>query len=86
MIKVVMGVVMVIVLFSRGLMIPVYLAQPEVIRPVGEVTATVLKTTSFAFMVLALVAGALIILRALWQGRQAPLARPATLEEAGISD
>jgi uncharacterized membrane protein YfcA len=71
MIKVVMGVIMVIVLFSRGLMVPVYLAQLGLIEKLNEGTVKLLKTTSFAIMIFALLFGAFIVLRAMWQGRQA---------------
>lgn len=71
MIKVVMGVIMVIVLFSRALMVPVYLAQLGVIETLGETTVKVLKNTSFAIMIMALLIGAFIVLRAIWQGRMA---------------
>jgi len=71
MIKVVMGVIMVIVLFSRGLMVPVYLSQLGLIDKLGDTTVTLLKTTSFAIMIFALLLGAFIVLRAMWQGRKA---------------
>jgi uncharacterized membrane protein YfcA len=71
MIKVVMGVIMVIVLFSRGLMVPVYLSQLGLIEKLGDGTVKLLKTTSFAIMIFALLLGAFIVLRAMWQGRQA---------------
>jgi uncharacterized membrane protein YfcA len=71
MIKVVMGLIMVIVLFSRGLMVPVYLSQLGVIDKLGDGTVKLLKTTSFAIMISALLLGAFIVLRAMWQGRQA---------------
>jgi len=70
-IKVVMGVIMVIVLFSRGLMVPVYLSQLGLIQTLGEGTVKVLKSTSFAIMIFALVLGAFIVLKAMWQGRKA---------------
>ena len=69
-IKLVMGVIMVIVLFSRGLMVPVYLSQLGLIQTLGETTVKVLKTTSFAIMIFALATGALIVLRAMWIGRR----------------
>lgn len=78
MIKVVMGVIMVIVLFSRGLMIPVYLAELGLIGKLGEGTVSVLKTTSFAIMIAALLLGAFIVLRAMWQGRRAEKLQQAT--------
>jgi uncharacterized membrane protein YfcA len=71
MIKMVMGVIMVIVLFSRGLMVPVYLSQLGLIRTLGAGTVTVLKNTSFAIMALALILGATIVLGAMWKGRRA---------------
>lgn len=77
MIKVVMGVIMIIVLFSRGLMVPVYLSQLGLIAPLGETAVTVLKSTSFAVMIFALALGAFIVLRAMWQGRKAERARAA---------
>src|SRR5512142_143178 len=71
MIKVVMGLIMVIVLFSRGLMVPVYLSQLGLIEMLGDGTVSLLKTTSFAIMIFALLLGAFIVLRAMWQGKQA---------------
>jgi hypothetical protein len=71
MIKVVMGVIMVIVLFSRGLMVPVYLSQLGLIQTLSDGTVKMLKTTSFAIMIFALGLGAFIVLKAMWQGRQA---------------
>jgi uncharacterized membrane protein YfcA len=71
MIKFVMGAIMVTVLFSRALMIPVYLAKLGVIGAMSDATVKVLKSTSFAIMAFALFMGAFIILRAMWQGRRA---------------
>ena len=71
MIKMVMGLIMVIVLFSRALMVPVYLAQLGVTQAMSESTVKSLKNTSFAIMALALILGAFIVLRAMWQGRRA---------------
>lgn len=68
MIKVVMGVIMVIVLFSRALMLPVYLSQLGLIHAISENTSTLLKNTSFIIMILALILGAFIVLKAMWQG------------------
>jgi uncharacterized membrane protein YfcA len=70
-IKIVMGVIMVIVLFSRGLMVPVYLSQLGLIQTLGDTTVKILKNTSFAIMALALVMGASIVLGAMWKGRRA---------------
>src|SRR5512137_1474881 len=70
-IKLVMGVIMVTVLFSRALMVPVYLSQLGVIDKLGDGTVSLLKTTSFGIMIFALLLGAFIVLRAMWQGRKA---------------
>lgn len=70
MIKLVMGVIMVIVLFSRALMIPVYLSQLGIIQTLTEETIKILKNTSFAIMAFALLSGAFIILRAMWIGKK----------------
>lgn len=77
MIKVVMGVIMVIVLFSRALMVPVYMSQLGLIGAMSETTAKALKSTSFAIMIFALALGAFIVLRAMWQGRKAERALAA---------
>lgn len=70
MIKMVMGIIMVIVLFSRALMIPVYLSKLGLIATISEPTTYMLKNTSFAIMIFALALGAFIVLRAMWQGRR----------------
>lgn len=70
MIKMVMGLIMVIVLFSRGLMVPVYLSQLGIIEPLTETTVKALKSTSFGIMIFALASGAFIVLRAMWIGRR----------------
>jgi len=77
MIKLVMGVIMVIVLFSRGLMIPVYLSQLGLIERLSEPVAKGLSKVSFGIMVLALLLGAFIVLRAMWMGKRAEKARIA---------
>lgn len=68
MIKLVMGTIMVIVLFSRALMVPVYSGQLGIISPLGDMTVKILKNVSFAVMILALFIGAFIVLKALWKG------------------
>jgi uncharacterized membrane protein YfcA len=84
-IKLVMGVIMVIVLFSRGLMIPVYLAQLGLIGAIEESTVKVIKNTSFVIMAAALLIGALIVLSAIWKGRKAEKAlAKQTIETASI--
>jgi len=71
MIKVVMGTIMVIVLFSRALMVPVYMSQLGLIQTLSEGTAKLMKNVSFGIMIFALVLGAFIVLRAMWQGKKA---------------
>lgn len=78
MIKVVMGLIMVIVLFSRGLMVPVYLSQLGLIDKLGDTSVKLLKNSSFAIMIFALLLGAFIVLRAMWQGKQAEKLQHAT--------
>ncbi len=70
MIKLVMGLIMIIVLFSRALMVPVYLSQLEMIATLDKGLEHILSNTSFAIMVFALILGAVIILGAMWRGRQ----------------
>lgn len=71
MIKMVMGVIMVIVLFSRALMVPVYLSQLGLIQPLSEGIITLLKNTSFIIMILALFSGAFIVIKSIWSGLMA---------------
>src|SRR5512145_1048616 len=70
MIKLVMGVIMVTVLFSRLLMLPVYLSQLGLIAQMSDMTVKVLKNTSFAIMIAALAIGAFIVLKAFVAGRR----------------
>jgi nucleotide-binding universal stress UspA family protein/uncharacterized membrane protein YfcA len=67
-IKLVMGVIMVLVLFSRAIVIPVYLAELEILSPLHPHLATGLKNVSFIILIGALAAGAAIIFAALWRG------------------
>ena len=59
--------VMLIVAVSRALVLPVYLTQLGLMS-LAEPAMTFLQRASFAFMVLALLAGALIIVGALLRG------------------
>ncbi|MCK5876462.1 MAG: sulfite exporter TauE/SafE family protein [Candidatus Marithrix sp.] len=72
-IKLVMGLIMVIVLFSRALMVPVYLAQLDMIAALDVELEHILKNSSFVIMVFALALGALIILGAMWSGRRSEI-------------
>ena len=67
MIKVVMAAVMLIVAVSRALVVPVYLAQLGVMA-LEETAMRLLERASFAFMVLALATGAVIIVAAMMRG------------------
>ncbi len=71
MIKVVMGVIMVMVVLSRALVVPVYLGELELIAALEGSTAAILKNASFTIMMLALAAGAFIVLSALIKGIRA---------------
>jgi hypothetical protein len=64
MIKVVMATVMLIVAVSRALVLPVYLTQLG-LASLDPAVMKMLERTSFAFMVLALAAGAFIIVGAM---------------------
>ena len=76
MIKVVMGTIMLVVALSRALAVPRYLAQLDLLS-MGDVTLSVLDTTSFVIMCLALAIGAIIILGSMIKGKRA---EPAPIE------
>lgn len=67
-VKFVMGMIMIIVLFSRLFKMPVYLSDLNFIPALGETMTSVLNTSSFSTLALALLAGALAILIALIKG------------------
>jgi hypothetical protein len=71
MIKVVMAAIMMIVLVSRGLVVPVYMSELGLIEKIAEPTVKMLKNVSFGVMILALVVGAGIVLQAMWKGKKA---------------
>jgi uncharacterized membrane protein YfcA len=68
-IKVVMAMIMLIVAVSRALVVPVYLTQLGMLS-LGRTSMLLLERASFAFMVLALASGALIIVGAMVRGYQ----------------
>lgn len=68
MIKLVMGLIMVTVLFSRLFVIPVYLSKLGLIGAISDELAAALKGISFWIMVFALVMGAIVIIKALING------------------
>lgn len=67
-VKFVMGLIMVIVLFSRFFYVPGYLSRLELIDPIPEATITTLKIFGDATLVLALATGGLTIVVALIKG------------------
>jgi hypothetical protein len=71
MIKVVMAAIMMIVLVSRGLVVPVYMSELGLIEKIADPTVKMLKNVSFGVMILALVVGAGIVLQAMWKGKKA---------------
>lgn len=76
MVKMVMGIIMLLVLLSRGLMIPLYLSDLQYIAPLTPTTENFLKHTSYAILVIALTTGGIIILSVLWRGRQVAMRAP----------
>ena len=68
-IKLVMAAIMLIVAVSRGLVIPVYLAQLEVMA-LSQPAAAWLQIVSFWFLVLALCVGGFIIIGAMLRGHR----------------
>ena len=86
MVKVVMGVIMMLVLLSRGLMVPVYLAKLEYIDPISEGTEAILRNVSFVMLIAALAVGALIILYSLISGYRAHQKQHEMMEAAEAAD
>ncbi len=84
MVKVVMGTIMIVVLISRAIAIPVYLSDLDVISRLSADTARLLEDASFAVMVVALLLGAFIILRALASGVRASRAELAAAAATAI--
>ena len=81
-IKVVMAAIMLIVAVSRGLVVPVYLVQLGRMELTPQ-TMTWLQTASFAFLVLALCVGGIIIIGAMLRGYRTqgmPAARETVTE------
>lgn len=77
MIKVVMAAIMLIVAVSRGLVVPVYLAQLGQMELAAH-TAAWLQSASFALLVLALCTGGIIIIASMLRGYRAG---PSPLKE-----
>ncbi len=68
MVKFVMGMIMVIVLVSRLFKMPVYLSELKFIEDIGATASKWLSIISFSTLAVALIAGALVILVALFKG------------------
>lgn len=67
-VKFIMGLIMIIVLFSRFFKLPVYLSDLKIIGTIGETTSAALSNVSFATLGLALLTGAVAIIVALTKG------------------
>jgi uncharacterized membrane protein YfcA len=78
MIKIVMGTIMLIVAVSRGLAIPKYLTELNLLA-MSKTIVDVLTAVSFLSMCVALATGAIIILGSMWKAIRAP---SPTQEEA----
>jgi len=84
MVKLVMGVIMMLVLLSRGLMIPIYLSTLGYIREIDANLVNMTSSTSLVMLIGALLIGAIIVLYALWSGRQAHLVEEQAAEVAAM--
>jgi hypothetical protein len=85
MVKFVMGTIMLIVAVSRGMAIPKYLTQLEIIS-VNSGTLQILSTISYISMVVALATGCVIILGAMAKGIRAEKAADAIPEGAAYQE
>jgi len=84
MIKLVMGTIMVLVLVSRAIVIPVYLADLDLIEKLNPHLVAGLKNVSFVVLIAALATGAAIIFSALWKGIAAHRLELATEPVKGL--
>ena len=82
-IKFVMGAIMLIVALSRGLAVPKYLSQLDIIS-LGQSAIRVLSVSGFCIMCFALLLGAFIILKAMFTGLRAERRATASLEGLGV--
>ncbi len=80
MVKIVMGIIMILVLFSLGLKVPVYLSEMGKIE-LSQNTTTILDYSSFTILILALTIAAIIILYALFSGYRKHAKEQRLLEE-----
>ena len=77
-VKIVMATIMIIVLFSRLFMLPIYLSQLGLMQPLNERLMEVLERLSSATLVIALSVGALSIVGALIHGAMTGTKKPNT--------
>jgi uncharacterized membrane protein YfcA len=85
-VKLVMGTIMLIVLFSRLVKVPVYLSEMGKIEELPNRAIEVLSQLSFATLIFALLAGALIILVSLTKGILEQRKRHKAYPEAAVVD
>lgn len=85
-VKLVMGLIMIIVLFSRLFKIPVYLSDMQLIDKLAPATVKVLDVISFATLAAALVVGALVILGTLLKGIAEHKRQHEVYEDLGATD
>ena len=85
-VKFVMGMIMIIVLFSRLLKLPVYLSDLALIAPINDMLRAILNNLSFATLALALISGAAAILYSLLSGMAAHKRQHEVLQDVAISD
>lgn len=86
MVNLVMGLIMIIVLFSRFLQIPVYLSDLQLLSGIPRSTTQLLSNLSFTMLGLALIAGAMAIVAALVGGIIDDRKQHAILEDVGLAD
>ena len=86
-VKGVMGAIMIIVLFSRFFVVPVYMAELGMIEKFSDTSVSILKAMSFALMAFALIGGAVLIIGALLYGMAEAKKREQQLaDEANTAD
>ena len=82
MVKLVMGLIMILVGFSRMIAVPIYLSDLGTIGTLSKSTISVLNVLSVSVLASALVIGATIILFALWYGLREDIQEHGALEKA----
>lgn len=85
-VKFVMGLIMIIVLFSRLTKLPVYLADLSLIAPISSALRSILNNVSFSLLALALISGAVAILYSLLHGMAAHKRQHEVLRDVVASD